>query len=73
MVDEKSLRLRAVAVDMVELSLQAFDDICKLEFEETKGAPNVQFLLNRAISIAGNARLKMAYMAQDAVEGRKES
>lgn len=60
-------KLERYTADQMTLALEALDAICALEDEE-HGYGREIFLLNKAISIAGNARLSMAYRAEDAIK-----
>lgn len=68
--EQQSKIMGNYAADCIELAIKTFDEICALEDEEGKADP--QFLLNKAIATAGNARLKFLHNVQDAEKKLKE-
>ena len=63
------IALHNVAMDMYECLAQALDKIVAIE-DNPEHEERSLFFLNSAISIAGNARAKVAYMAADHLKGR---
>lgn len=61
--------LHNVAMDMYECLAQALDKIVAIE-DNPEHEERSLFFLNSAISIAGNARTEVAYMAADHLKGR---
>lgn len=61
--------LHNVAMDMYECLAQALDKIVAIE-DNPEHEERSLFFLNSAISIAGNARTEVAYMAADHIKGK---
>ncbi len=57
-------KIRTVAADMLEISIEALDKILALEDEPIN---EYKHLFLRAVSIAGNARRNMGYKAAELV------
>lgn len=61
--------LHNVAMDMYECLAQALDKIVAIE-DNPEHEERSLLLLNSAISIAGNARVEVMYMAADHIKGK---
>lgn len=56
-------KIRTAGADMIEIAIKALDEICALE--ENENEQTIDYLFNKSISIAGNARRAMMYKAVD--------